>query len=351
MKSIPQLRAKLTIWIPFLIIIVTSIIYARKKSMGVIEGQTMGTTYTVKFVYTGSGPDLNIIQKAIDEKLQDINRQMSTYIEDSEISRFNRLPVTHEWMNISKEFYEVLLLSKEVYEKSEGYFDPTLGPAINAWGFGEDGTWNVIPSEAKLKNISESVGFEKIEISPTKWAIRKHAQDVKINLSAVAKGYAVDKVSEFLSSIGTRDYMVEIGGEIRVSGTKTEGLPWKIALEKPLPTGSEIQKIISLSDMATASSGDYRNYFEKDGVRYSHIISSTTLKPVTHKLASVTVFNKSCATADAWATAILAAGPEKGQYLAEKWNLSVYFIEKNTGTTFHTKTSKLFDEQIDFVKL
>lgn len=323
---------KLIIWIPFLLITVGSIIYARKAGTVKIAGSTMGTTYSVKIVYKGSTPDTSIVKKGIDQLLEQLNQEMSTYVPSSLISQFNTSRST-EWTDIPKGFMNVMAESWEIFKKSGGAFDPTLGPAINLWGFGEAGTWSKRPSDADLKNISQDIGFDKIELDIAASRLKKLHPTITINLSAIAKGFAVDQVSAYLKSIGSSDHMVEIGGELKVSGHREDGTLWQIGIESPDPMAGSIEKRLHISNLAMATSGNYRNYFEKNGIRYSHIISNKTLSPVTHKLASVTVLGDNCGVADGWATALLALGPEDGLKIAEENGLAAYFIVKTDEKT------------------
>jgi thiamine biosynthesis lipoprotein len=303
-----------------------------------IHGQTMGTTYMVKMVKPEK-PDANLqrgtsdtgeitrhVTAGIEELLKKVNLQMSTWIEDSEISRFNRYP-GNEWFEVSADTVRVIAEAQRVSRESGGAFDITVGPLVNLWGFGPGKTGEQIPGEEQIKKAMTEIGYEKLSLRLSPPAIRKELPGLYCDLSAIAKGFGVDKVAEYLETTGFSHYLVEIGGEVRAKGTRPDGQPWRLGIASPGPAGnSPYQKVIHLMDLAMATSGDYFNYFEKDGVRYSHTIDPTTGKPITHKLASVTVIHKSCMTADAMATAIDVLGPEKGYELAVKENLPVFMI-------------------------
>jgi thiamine biosynthesis lipoprotein len=297
-----------------------------------IHGTTMGTLYMVKIVKSGdekfaSGDELTKkVTADIENLLKKVNQQMSTWIEDSEISRFNRYKES-QWFEVSSETALVIAEALRVSKESGGAFDITVGPLINLWGFGPEGTVKKIPGEEQIKKVMEKIGYQKLSVRLSSPAIKKEEPGIYCDLSAIAKGFGVDQVAGYLDSRGFSHYLVEIGGEVRAKGLNHKDQIWRVAIASPGPQGgSPYQKIIRLKDASMATSGDYFNYFEKDGVRYSHTIDPTTGKPITHKLASVSVIHESCMTADAMATAINVLGPEKGYELALKENLPVFMI-------------------------
>lgn len=289
----------------------------------VLQGPTMGTRYHVRFVRPVSAPTIDVLKQGIESTLRAINDQMSTYQSDSELSRFNRHTST-EWFPVSYNTLHVIQRSIEISELSKGAFDPTVGPLVNLWGFGNGGEGSRIPSEESIKQVRSRVGFEKLEFRTG--AIRKKHPQVYVDLSAIAKGFAVDQVAEYLESQGVQTLMVEIGGEVRTKGRKSNGEPWKVGVDNPDARDRTLQKIIPLVDLSVATSGDYRNYIEKEGKRYSHIIDPATAKPTRHNLASVTVIHRKCLVADALATALMVMGVEKGYQMAVQENLAVLFI-------------------------
>ena len=303
-----------------------------------IHGQTMGTTYMVKMVkperpganLQGGTPDsgemTRQVSAGIEALLKEVNQQMSTWLEDSEISRFNQYQ-GNEWFEVSADTARVIAEALRVSKKSGGAFDITVGPLVNLWGFGPGKTGEQIPAEEQIEKVMAETGYEKLSVRLSPPAIRKDLPGLYCDLSAIAKGFGVDRVAEYLDAAGFSHYLVEIGGEVRAKGIRPDRQPWRVGIATPGPgASSPYQKIIRLRDISMATSGDYFNYFEKDGVRYSHTIDPTTGKPITHKLASVTVIHESCMTADAMATAIDVLGPEKGYELALKENLPVFMI-------------------------
>lgn len=279
----------------------------------------MGTTYSITVVADQLPPD--DLSQQIDRLLSKVDRSMSTYKDESEISRFNRLSVG-QTQKISSEFAEVIRISQKIWHQSNGAFDPTIGPLVDLWGFGPVDREGQVPSSESIEQVLSNVGFESIVLEDL--TLSKLAP-VALDVSAVAKGYAVDLVANHLEMLALPDYLVEIGGEIRVSGTNPDGQPWRIALEQP-QLFAAVDRVIEISDSAIATSGDYRNYFEKDGVRYSHTIDPRTGMPIRHKLASVSVIAESCAEADAWATALSVMGAVESKKLANQLGLAVYML-------------------------
>ena len=295
-----------------------------------MSGRTMGTTYNVKYRPAPDTPPLKTMQIEVDALLAEINHTMSTYDPESELSRFNRLRTT-DWVPASASLRAVLNAAMEIGAQSEGAFDITVGPLVNLWGFGPEVHPDRIPLETDIAAARTRRGLDKITLSATQSAIRKHRPDVFLDLSGIAKGYGVDQVAELLTAHGIDHYMVEIGGEIRVRGHKEHETPWRIAIEKPLSGERSVHTMLVLSDIALATSGNYRNFFEIDGRRYSHTIDPTTGRPVDHHLVSVTVLADTSMRADAWATAFQVLGPERGMAIAKRLNLPVLFVIERDG--------------------
>lgn len=279
-----------------------------------ITGNTMGTTYSVKIIDRKSQDiDINNVKSKIDSVLQVVNQQMSTYISDSEISRFNQLN-SRDWFTMSTGFYDVIVMAQEISRLTKGAFDITVGPIIDLWGFSRElnqSNWQP-PTDQEIEETIKSIGFNNIAIG--KNSIKKVNPDIKIDLNAIAKGYGVDVVFELLRDLGYTDILVEIGGEVRCSGYNNEGNYWKIGIDKPIldvQPGTELQAVIALNNRALATSGDYRNYFEYNGKLYAHMIDPITGYPTTNDIASASVTAPNCMTADALATALMVMG-EKG---------------------------------------
>lgn len=307
---------------------------------GLISGSTMGTYYRIAIESPRSEKPFEQISDEIEALLTEINRQMSTYDPQSEISRFNR-SVSLQWFPVSRNTAHLVEKSLEISRNTAGAFDITIGPLVNLWGFGSEGARQSLPTIQEIKRARIQVGFALLETRSFPPAIKKAIGELYIDLSAIAKGFAVDQISEYLSSIGMENHLVDIGGELRSRGTRADGSPWRVAIEKPQVDGRSIHRIVSLSDAAIATSGDYRNFFEVDGVRYSHEIDPITAWPITHALASVTVLAEDCTMADAWSTALMILGPDEGYEMAIEEQLAALFIV-TSGEAFIEKTTPLF---------
>ncbi len=293
-------------------------------------GSTMGTTYTIKFFPPSTQISQETIQKDIDNLLATINQQMSTYDPNSELSRFNQNQTT-DWVEISHGLLVVMQEAQRISQLTDGAFDVTVGPLVNVWGFGPQMTGEQLPREDDLQATKTRVGYHKIELRDYPTAMRKTQPDVYIDLSAIAKGYAVDKIAHYLDVLKIKNYLVEIGGELRGRGHNPKGERWAVAIEKPQPQQRAIQRIVRITHQGVATSGNYRNFFEHDGRRYSHIINPKTGQPVYHELASATVVSPTCMEADAWATALMVLGLQRSLSLAEEQGLAVLLIAIQDG--------------------
>ncbi|MDT0596552.1 FAD:protein FMN transferase [Glaciecola petra] len=293
-----------------------------------LNGLTMGTTYEVKYVEpVGSQAQFGSMQlhSKIDELLININQLMSTYIADSELSLLNQAPADITFP-ISEQTNYVIQEAQKLNVLSEGMLDITVGPLVNLWGFGPSAKPEKVPTSEQLSKVSQFVGIDKFRLENR--GVTKSHENVYIDLSTIAKGYGVDAIAELLESFGINNYLVEIGGELRVSGYKSVGQDWLIAIEKPISDKRAVQRIISIGDGALASSGDYRRYYEEDGIRYSHLIDPKTGYPIQHKLVAVTVVSDKSIHADGLATALIVMGKEKGMELANKEGIAALFITK-----------------------
>jgi len=230
-------------------------------------------------------------------------------------------------MPVSAELAGLVQRSQAISEQTDGAFDITVGPLVNLWGFGPKGRVISAPSADKIASIRTRVGYQKLGVSQNPPLLKK-SNNLQVDLSAIAKGYAVDQLASLLVAKGINNYLVEIGGELKLSGNKPNGESWKIAIEAPLTTERSAQHVLPISNIAMATSGDYRNYFEEGGVRYSHTINPLTGAPIKHALVSVTVLHPSCADADALATALMVMGDKKGVEFAKHHDLAAYFLTK-----------------------
>ncbi len=299
------------------------------KSEILLQGRTMGTTYNIKVVSTIEHIENLQLQSKIDAVLKQVNQEMSTYIPNSEISLFNKF-TSSESFEISKGFERVLKESIRLGELSEGKLDITVGPLVNLWGFGPEQRPEKAPSEELLAATLTRIGLKNLHLAGNQ--LSKDIPSLYIDLSTTAKGYGVDVVAELIEANGITNYLVEIGGEMRLKGFKHTGELWAIAIEKPIldPSGEQraVHQIIIPKDNAVATSGDYRNYFEADGQRFSHIIDPATGKPIDHNLVSVTVIEPSSMTADGLSTMLMVLGAEKGMAFAIKNDIAALFISK-----------------------
>lgn len=287
----------------------------------------MGTRYHITVVNPPAAIDRAELLATVDEELEAVNREMSTYIPDSELMRFNRGPVG-EAVPVSQHLAEVVELSLDISQRSKGAFDITVGPLVNLWGFGPKPEPEATPSDTEIAALLETVGSDalRLERNPDRLTRKR---PVELDLSAIAKGHGVDRVARLLEERGIDNYLVEIGGELRTLGVNPKGAKWRIGIEKPVATGNVVQVPVEISGFAMATSGDYRNYYERDGVRYAHSIDPRDGRPLQHRLASVTVIADSCAEADGLATALNVMGAEAGLQLAEREGLAVYMLVKS----------------------
>ncbi len=314
----------------FIILLVVLLAGCAKPQEQVITltGNTMGTTYSVKYVdFPGETAvvDPVLLKEIIDSRLVEINQLMSTYIPDSELSVINNSPANMS-LTVSDETLYVINKAIELNEISSGKLDITVGPLVNLWGFGPTKLPEKVPSKDELTEVDEYIGIDKFILSGNQ--LTKLHKDVYIDLSTIAKGYGVDQIAEILIGYTLNNFLVEIGGEMRLSGKKPGNRDWSIAIEKPISGERLIQRFLTVGNNSVATSGDYRNYFENDGVRYSHLIDPTTRFPIQHKLVSVTVIAEKSIMADGLATALIVLGEESGLELANKENIAALFIVK-----------------------
>lgn len=305
-----------------------------------LDGTTMGTYYSIRYISADETPSPMRLQEEIDKRLELVNQQMSTYRPGSELSRFNGSRQINKPFPVSAATAQVVLEAIRISHLTNGALDVTVGPLVNLWGFGPEKKPDALPTAAELEVNRNRVGIGKLAVDGN--ALIKHIPELYVDLSSIAKGYGVDVVADYLQSQHIKNYMVDIGGEVRTRGYNGKHQPWRIAIERPAAgIEASAQLVIQPGDMAIATSGDYRNYFEQNGVHYSHTIDPLTAKPITHNLASITVLDPSCMTADGFATGLNVLGPEKGIALANVLNIPVFMIIKTT-TGFEERYSEAF---------
>ncbi len=305
----------------------------------------MGTYYAVKFWQPQrqvSQTEIDEIHQQIEAVLQQVNQQMSTYIPDSELSLFNKAEAD-SWIQLSQPLVQLFEVGKQVSQQCDGAFDMTVGPLVNLWGFGPDLKPEKVPTSQDLQMAFAKLGSQHLEVSAGK---ARKLKPLYIDLSAFAKGYGVDKVAEIIASHGFDNYLVDIGGEIKVAGHKPNKFGWRIAVASPdAMLTNKVYRALDLSNMSMATSGDYRNYFEANGIRYSHTIDPKTGYPIKHKLASVTVLDELSMMSDALATCLMVKGEVEGFAWAERNNIAAYFIYRE-GDGFNAKATTAFEQTI-----
>ena len=313
-----------------------------------LNGLTMGTSYQVQIVDMPGDIEAEDLAVDISGLLRQLDAEIfSTYASNSELSRFNRHGINIPFV-ASSAMMEVLLMAQEISALSGGAFDVTVGPLVNLWGFGPDlAVFETVPSQSQIDGERDRVGFQFLQISPSTQEIWK-TRDIYVDLSAIAKGYAVDQLAEYLDQAGIDNYFLEIGGELKIKGLKPGGESWVPAIEAPVEAVSQVYQIFySRGDnIAIAGSGDYRNYFEEEGLRYSHEIDPRNGRPVTHELAAAYVIDESTARADALATTYMILGPDAAEDLASRQEQAVYFIYKSDGGGFEDYVSAEFNRYL-----
>ena len=332
------------ILIPVLVLIVVAVMYRVSSftpELISFSGPTMGTTYTVKFYTTPDVEGSRSLKDDVNSVLVKVNKLMSTYDPTSELSEFNKLSAGRS-VDISNDMAYVLDKALLISQMTHGEYDVTVGPLVNLWGFGPGKRKDRVPSDEEIEQAKSRVGYQYLKLDGNRLSKEKN---IYVDLSSIAKGYVIDEIGRVLESRGVKSYLVEVGGEILSKGVKPDGTFWKVAIESPAGGHEVANTVIELDDVAVATSGDYRNYFEKNGVRYSHTINPVTGKPVTHRLVSVSVVDSNTTMADGLATAITALGPDKGLKFAQQHNIAAYFLIK-TDFGFEEQHSDAFQSYL-----
>lgn len=283
-----------------------------------LSGKTMGTTYHITLV-AGAHFNPEKLKHHIARRLDDINRSMSTYLPDSEITRFNHLQHIGEKFCPSEDFFSVMSGGERMFRITEGAWDGTVGPLVELWGFGRTSRKPAIPSGEEIEKALSEVGFKKIDIIADGCFIKRQP-NVTVDLGSIAKGYGVDAVSEIIRNFGIDNFLVEIGGEIFASGVRKDGKRWRVGINTPSKKAApdSVYRVVKLQDMAFATSGNYRNYFEINGQIFSHILDPRTGRPIDNGLVSVSIVAENCTVADGLATGIMVLGWKKGLALVNR---------------------------------
>jgi thiamine biosynthesis lipoprotein len=303
-----------------------------------LSGSTMGTSFSV-VVVTELVFDQQHLQAQIVATLENVEQRMSTYRRNSELSLFNHSSST-DWTPVSRELCEAVDEAIKFGDFTDGAFDITVGPLVNLWGFGPDDSRKEPPSADAIEAAMLTTGREYLHADCEVPAIRKDRAKLYIDLSAYAKGLAADDIATLLDSENIANYLVEIGGDLRARGHNASNAKWRIAIERPDQSGNTVERIIHVHDLSVATSGDYRNFFEFEGRRYSHTIDPRTGWSVTHNLASATVLGESAAFADAMATAMMVLGPEAGMALAEREDIAAELLLRDGDVITEHMSSK-----------
>lgn len=287
-----------------------------------IAGETMGTYYKVS-LYTDK--ESKRLKTDIDKFFVHFNNLFSTYIKDSEISKINTSKF--DKVKVSDSMAKILMIAENIAQKSTGYFDITVGPLVNAWGFGPDKEKRKRPSEKQINQLKKESGYTNIKLQ--NHYLNKLVPGIYLDLSAIAKGFGVDELVKYLEFQGYKNLLVEIGGEVRTRGKKLDGSSWRVGIEGPgSALGASLSSVVILDNMSMATSGSYRNFIKYGDEIFSHTINPKTGYPVEHKTVSVSVVHEYCADADAWATALMSLGGEKALKLANENDLMAYIQVK-----------------------
>lgn len=294
-----------------------------------LQGQTMGTGWTARLGDPLPAP-LPVLRGEIERHLEAVNAEMSTWRGDSLISRFNQAPAGTAF-ELPPGFDAVLAAALTLARETDGAYDPTVGPLVNLWGFGPDGTRKAPPAAEAVAAARARVGWQRLAFEP---GSRRLVQPggIYLDLSSIAKGHGVDRVVEHLRSRGLRSAMFDIGGDLRVIGRRPDGQPWQIGIERPAEGVRDLQTVVAMpADQALATSGSYRNFFREGSRRFAHLIDPRTAEPVAHRLVSVSVLHASCTQADALATALSVLGPDAGMAFARSRGLAVLLLVAEDG--------------------
>ena len=307
-----------------------------------VEGFARGTTYHISFWSDQPVPSAEV-KTNFDSTLAQIDKELSTWRNDSYISQFNHSTST-SWQAASEDFIQLIKIAKNINQKSEGCYDPTIGPLFDLWGFKKDSLH--VPSKQELIAMKANIGMDKLEIDDSETRIRKTIPALQVDFSSMGEGYTINKLSQVLESKGINNYLVEFGGDMKIKGAKPNGDKWRVAIERPIadkgnPTPYQIVTIDDTKGVSLDTSGTYHHYFDDNGKEYSHILNPITGQPTSHDLVSASVFGTDPRVSDAWATTMLCLGQKEGSRIAQKENLAVFFIENKTGKLINSTSNRL----------
>lgn len=303
------------------------------------SGAAQGTTYSLTY-WSTAAVEQPQFEAAIAGELQRLDKLMSNYRDDSVIEQFNQSQSTAP-IEVGAEIVRLVNIAKTISAATAGCYDPTIKPLFSLWGFRGDRL--SIPAAAQLAELAPQLGISKVDVVNSS-ALQKQQPKLSIDLSSIAQGYSVQRLTEVAEQFGIDNYLIEIGGELQTRGRKPDGSHWRVAIERPLPGAQQLQKIVQVKQtapLAVMTSGTYRHYYDNEGKRYSHIIDARSMAPVTHNTVSVTVLHDDLTEADAWSTALLCLGSEQGQAVAEQHGLAALFIVQIDGQLIERQTPAL----------
>jgi thiamine biosynthesis lipoprotein len=303
-------------------------------------GPTMGSSYSVKYLPGAEGPSVAQAQAATEAILAEVDEQLSTYRADSFISQFNAMPA-NSCQVMPAEVLALVVFAEQLSKQSGGAFDLTVEPLLNLWGFGPQASDEQLPTAVQIAAVRARVGYQHLRIDGLQ--LCKDAP-VEVDFNSLAAGYAVDRIAARLLELGVSSYLVEATGELRAQGKKPDGSAWRIAIEAPLEHQQVAEKILALDGYGVSTSGDYHNYFERDGLRYSHSLDPQTGAPIRHGLAQVTVVDASVQRADALSTLLMVLGPERGLQFVEREGIAALFVQRSA-QGFISRASSAFTRQ------
>ncbi|MGK2889174.1 MAG: FAD:protein FMN transferase ApbE [Candidatus Malihini olakiniferum] len=293
-----------------------------------LEGKTMGTYYSVKI--SGELPeDKTQLQQEIDALLEHANNDISTYREDSTLSRFNRYQGSDP-QPIPSGMADIILIAQRIGRATDNAMDITIGPLVNLWGFGPQKQPVTIATQEQIDQGRKSIGLQHLTLisnSKGEW-LQKDLPSLYVDLSTLGEGYGADLLAQLMTRKGITNYLISVGGAISSRGVNGQGMPWRVAIQKPTNRENAVQAALNLQGYSTSTSGSYRNYFEQDDKRYSHVINPATGQPINHTLVSATVIAKTALEADGWDTGLMVLGTEKALKVAEQNGLAVYLLTK-----------------------
>ena len=310
-----------------------------------LTGPAMGTTWTLRVVPQDVPAEPATLRELVQGVLDEVDLAMSTYRADSAVSRFNSSEST-DWIEVPPALADVVAQALRIGEATEGAFDITISPVVALWGFGNAAPRTQPPTDREVAAAQAATGQRHLAVQADPPALRKALPGLTLDLDSIAPGYAVDLVAARLEAAGQRRYMIEIGGELRVRGRNAHDEAWRIGIERPDASGRSVDRVVQLEAGAVSTSGDYRDFFESAGIRYSHTLDPRSGRPVTHGLASVTVLQRTAAEADGLATALSVLGPFEGYELAERMGWAALFIER-TPDGLQPRETRAFTQAVE----